>query len=230
MKCFKISDSTYKTYSITFVFLNQIMIRPMKNLLTLTNLLLLFLFSQTFLFAQKSHTSDYLVLISGDTIHGDIQHVNDNKTTYYKKIRLTETNGNKKKYKRKDVLSFQVNNTIYEGFWLSQSSEKMALFNSRYTINSKNGERYFLRVISKGVLSHYHLEWFEQGESGVMWMDLLKKENEPFFIRATQGIFGLKKKVLIKYFQNCLNLKEQITQKQLKTVAQVVDFYNNYCL
>lgn len=204
------------------------MIKYMKNLLTL--IILLFLFSQTILCAQKSHTSDYLVLITGDTLHGNIQHINDNKTKYYKKIRLTETNGNQKKYKRKDVRSFQVNNTIYEGFWLSQSSEKISRFNPRYNINSKNGERHFLRLISKGALSHYHLEWWEQGASGLMWMDLLKKENELFFIRATQGIFGLKKKVLIKYFQNCLNLKEQITQKQLKTVAQVMDFYNNYCL
>ena len=123
-----------------------------------------------------------------------------------------------------------MNGVNYEGFWLNQSSEKMVFINPRYDINPQNGERYFLREISKGKLSHYHLEWFEQGESRLMWMDLLKKEEDPFFIRATQGLFGLKKKVLINYFQNCPDLKEQIEQKQLNSVEQVVDFYNNYCL
>tara|TARA_R110002049_G_scaffold109815_2_gene258783 strand:- start:855 stop:1460 length:606 start_codon:yes stop_codon:yes gene_type:complete len=201
----------------------------MKTLFTLTTLL--FLFTQTFLVAQISNTSDYLV-ISGDTLYGNIKHINENGANpkYYKKIRLTETNGNQKKHKKTDVSAFRVNGVNYEGFWLNQSSEKMVFINPRYDINPQNGERYFLREISKGKLSHYHLEWFEQGESRLMWMDLLKKEEDPFFIRATQGLFGLKKKVLINYFQNCPDLKEQIEQKQLNSVEQVVDFYNNYCL
>lgn len=200
----------------------------MKILYFLTTFLLI----QPFLIAQPYNTLDYLVLNNGDTLYGRVKHVNQKgvNNKYYKKIRLTNTNGNQKKYNRTDVSAFRVNIINYEGFWLNQSSEKIVFNNPRYDINSQKGEKYFLRVISKGKLSHYHLEWWEQGESGLMWMDLLKKEEDSFFIRATQGLFGLKKKVLINYFQNCPKLKEQIEQKQLKNIEQVVTFYKNYCL
>lgn len=189
------------------------------------------LFTQTFLVAQNSNTLDYIVLNNNDTLYGSVKHVNQKSVNpeFYKKIRLTNTNGHKKKYKRKDVSAFRVNTINYEGFWLSQSSEKIVFINPRYDINSQNGEQYFLRVISKGELSHYHLEWWDYESTGLMWMDLLKKKKDQFFIRATQGFFGLKRKVLINYFLNCQDLKEQIKQKKLKNVQQVVDYYNTYC-
>ncbi|EAY26191.1 hypothetical protein [Microscilla marina] len=182
--------------------------------------------------AQTSHLLDYIVLNSGDTLYGKVKHVNQRKVPprYYKKIRFTNTKGKRKKYKRADVAAFNVNNTNYEGFWLSQSSRGMTLINPQYDIDPKNGERYFLRVISKGKLSHYYLEWWEQGEAGSSWMDLFRKEKDQFFIRATQGLFGLKRKTLAKYFANCPSLQEKIKKKQIRKVSQVVDYYNKNCV
>ncbi|WP_299453306.1 hypothetical protein [uncultured Microscilla sp.] len=182
--------------------------------------------------AQTSHSLHYIVLNSGDTLYGKVEHVNQRKVTprYYKKIRFTDTQGNRKKYKRANVAAFNVNNTNYEGFWLSQSSRGITLLNPRYDIDPKNGERHFLRVISKGKLSHYYLEWWEQGEAGSSWMDLFRKEEDQFFIRATQGLFGLKRKTLVKYFFDCLSLQEKIKKKQIRKVSQVVDYYNKTCV
>ncbi len=60
-------------------------------------------------------------------------------------------------------------------------------------------------------------------------MDLFKKEEDQLFIRATQGLLGLKRKVLMDYFSNCPNLQEQIQQKHLTKPWQVVEFYNGHC-
>jgi hypothetical protein len=70
----------------------------------------------------------------------------------------------------------------------------------------------------------------EQGDAALMYMDLLKKEGDAFFIRATQGLLGLKRKALINYFSNCQDLREQIERKQLSEVWQVVNFYNENCI
>ncbi len=202
----------------------------MKTLFTITTLLLLS--TQTSLVAQTSHTIDYLVLNVGDTLYGKVKHIDEGSVNpkYYKKIRFTDTHGKQKKYKRKDISAFRVNNTIYEGFWLNQSSQKIIFLNPKYDIDPQKGEQIFLKMISKGKLSHYELEWWEQGESTLWWMDLLKKEEDQFFIRATQGLLGLKRKVLINYFSNCPELKEQIEQRQLNKVWQVVHFYNSKCI
>jgi hypothetical protein len=60
-------------------------------------------------------------------------------------------------------------------------------------------------------------------------MDLLIKWEDAYFIRSTQGIFGLKKKTLSKYFDDCPELVRQIESKELKKVPEVVNFYNSYC-
>lgn len=60
-------------------------------------------------------------------------------------------------------------------------------------------------------------------------MELLKKGNDSVFIRADQGLPGLKRKVLTTYFKNCPELSVQIKSKTLKTVWEVVPFYNEKC-
>ena len=174
---------------------------------------------------------DYLNPNVGDTIYGKVEHLDrrGGSTDFYKKIRVTNAKGKRKKFKRGDVESFQVDGVRYEGFWLSQSSDIFDLFSPKYFMDRENGERYFLRIISLGRLSHYQLEWWEQDDAGINRMDLLIKEGDEHFIRATQGIFGLKRKALTKYFRDCPELAEQIEQKNLSKVEEIMDFYNAGC-
>ncbi len=204
-----------------------------KRLLKTFFAFLLLIFSiQAISNAQNSKHTDFVVLNSADTLYGLVEHIHSKSVSprFYKKIRLTDHSKKRRQFKRKDVLAFQAEGAIYQSFWLSQSSEKIKLLNPRYEIDSKNGEQHFLKLISKGKLSHYHLEWWEQGESALLSMDLLKKEKSPFFIRATQGVFGLKFKVLADYFADCPELNAQMKQKQFKQVGEIVDFYNSNCL
>lgn len=182
-------------------------------------------------FAQTYDALDYLVLKTGDTLYGNIEYKKDSGVNYkyLNKIRLTNALGKQKRYKRDQVAAFSTNNFIYEGFWLNQESERLVLLNPRYEIDYKNGDYYFLKVMSKGTLSYYQLEWWEQGESLLMSMDLLKKEKDEYLIRATQGILGLKRKVLTNYFRDCPILAQQIQQKQFNKVFQLVSYYNDNC-
>ena len=192
---------------------------------------LLMLLAETLLMAQGT-SKDYLVLVVGDTLYGIVDPINERGAgfKYHKKIRFTGPSGKKQKYKRKDVSAFRVKNEDYEGFWLNQSSEKILLLNPRYDIDPRDGEKHFLRVVSKGELSHYLLEWWDQGESMLMSADLLKKEEDLFLMRVTQGLLGLKRKVLVRYLKDCQGLTDQVEQKQLNTVREVVDFYDENCL
>ena len=187
---------------------------------------------QTSLFGQDNNQQDYIVLNMGDTLYGDVRYIDETGAgrEFYKKIRLTNADGKRKKYKRKEVSAFRVNDSNYESFWLNQSSPKVLLVNPKYDINTGNGEQYFLMVVSKGKLSHYELQWFDQGNTTLWSIALLKKEKDSFFIRADQGLLGLKRKVLLNYFFNCPKLKEGIDQKRFNHVWQVVDFYNSNCI
>jgi hypothetical protein len=60
-------------------------------------------------------------------------------------------------------------------------------------------------------------------------MDMLLKEGDDYFIRATQGLFGLKKKVLSDYFQKCPELVEKIGQKEIIDPSALVDYFNANC-
>lgn len=202
------------------------------NSATSFNISITFLFFvlQISLFAQGNEKLDYLVLYVGDTLYGKVEYIDEGiPREFYKKIRVTTTEGKVKKYKRKNVASFAVANNVYKSFWLSQTTKRFSLDNPKFNIDYNNGEQYFLKVVSKGNLSHYELEWIEQGESTLWSMALLKKEKDLFFIRANQGVFGLKRKVLLDYFFNCSKIKEAISQKQVNDVWEVIDFYNKNC-
>ncbi len=60
-------------------------------------------------------------------------------------------------------------------------------------------------------------------------MDLFKKESDTFFIRATQGLLGLKRQVLANYFADCEALATQIGDKQINNLREIINFYNKNC-
>ncbi|MGF1556858.1 hypothetical protein [Paucihalobacter sp.] len=204
----------------------------MKNIKTLVLLFILIgLFIPHLALTQTDAAEDYLVLHDRDTIYGTVNYINRKGFNYsfYKKLRIIDAKGKTKKYSQKKVRSFKAENIAYEGFWLSHSSEKLILLNPKYNITPQKGNHHFLKVVEKGILSHYQLEWFEQGESLLMQADLLKRENDMYFMRATQGLFGIKRKTLTSYFNDCPKLQQQISQKQMQNLEEIVNYYNETC-
>jgi hypothetical protein len=48
-------------------------------------------------------------------------------------------------------------------------------------------------------------------------------------VRVTQGVLGLKRNKLIRYFSDCPDLVFAIQAKQLNDIDEVFDFYLNRC-
>ncbi len=195
-------------------------------------LFLMIFFLGGHLLAQNRVLSDFIVLYNNDTLFGKVEYIDERGAgrDFYKKIRLTDPEGKRTKYKRKNIAEFRVNGSQYKSFWLiqpEQSSLALRLLNPQYNIDPEIGKQEFLKLVSSGKLSWYELEWFDQGNSVLCSMSLLKKEDDSFLIRADQGILGLKKKVLTDYFFDCPMLQDRISQKHFTTVKEVVTFYNS---
>ena len=179
----------------------------------------------------QNPAQDFVILHSGDTLYGTVRYINDGAVSpkLYKKIRWKDARGRGKKISRKNIRAFRVQGDVFESFYLRQYSRKITLVNPRYDISPQKGQHHFLKLVEKGRLSHYQLEWIEQGESALSAMDLFKKESDTFFIRATQGLLGLKRQVLTNYFADCPALATQIGDKQINNLQEIVDFYNKNC-
>ncbi|QLG45892.1 hypothetical protein [Costertonia aggregata] len=176
---------------------------------------------------------DNIVLITGDTLFGKVDYFKEGYalSEFYRKIRLTDTNGRKKRFKRKKVLSYSVNGYNYESHTLDLETKLFKngrLFDSRYYID-QNGDQHFLKVISKGKLSHYELEWIDNDNNDLESTDLIKKSEDNFFIPAENARSQVLKKVVSDYLSDCPEIQKKITEKDFKYVFQVVDFYNENC-
>lgn len=191
-------------------------------------ILLVILLSTTGLVAQKSRLTDYVVLEANDTLYGQVEYIDERgvHTRFYKKLRFTAANGKKRKFKRKNVIAFKADERVYQRFWLLEEG----FLTTRFYMDPAQGTLHFLRVRDTGPLGHYELEWFEQANATLYAMALLKKERDSYFIRADQGLLGLKTKAVKQYLADCPAVVVAIEAGELKQVWQVVAFYNRHCL
>jgi len=179
---------------------------------------------------QKNYAPGYVVLTSGDTLRGQVM---DRRETFIgtellTKIRLKpEGGGLRRKYRAKKLLAYRTNDNIYERHQLR--SKGVSLLDAYYEIVPNDGEPVFLRVVSRGKLSHYQWEWVDEDNDHIDAADYFRKADELLLVRATQGVFGLKRKNLTEYFQDCPSLQEKIQQRAFKYPSEVADYYNQNC-
>lgn len=70
---------------------------------------------------------------------------------------------------------------------------------------------------------------YDDQESGYFdAVDLFKRDNETDLVRATQGIFGLKRKLLSAYLYDCQELVSKINSRDIRDPAEAVNFYNRW--
>ncbi|MFS4445951.1 hypothetical protein [Maribacter sp. 2307UL18-2] len=174
--------------------------------------------------AQNDFQEGYIVTTSNDTLYGLVK---DRKTGsfsgLFRKIRFKGKRG-KRKYSPKEVQSYTRGGNTFETFQLIGTGR---FFDDDYRI-SANGEYQYLRVVEKGYLSYYLLEYEEDDSSYVDTIAYFKKNNEDRFIRVNQGLFGLKRKKLSSYFSDCPELAERIQNKKVKHPIDIVHFYNKW--
>ncbi|NHF59010.1 hypothetical protein FK220_006645 [Flavobacteriaceae bacterium TP-CH-4] len=174
-------------------------------------------------FAQNDYQKGYVITLENDTLWG---YIKDRKPTgLLPKIRF-KGNNMKKRFGPTKIIGYQVGDRYYESIWVDKQSR--FLRENVVSISGK-GERIFLRLLEKGKLVHYILEFQDQGEQLVQEIDYFKKEGSPQLIRVTQGLLGLKRKRVMAFLRDCPSLTERIERKTLKHAGEIASYYNNEC-
>lgn len=177
---------------------------------------------------------DNIVLVTGDTLYGKVDYFQEQYvlSEFYRKIRFIDTNGRKRRFKRKKVRSYSVDGYNYESFMLDEETDIFRngrFLDSKYYIDP-NGVQHFLKVRTKGKLSHYELEWIDYDNNDLESSDLIRKTEDKFFIHTENVRSRVARKAVSNYLSDCPDIQQKIVQKDFEYVFQVVDFYNENCV
>jgi hypothetical protein len=178
--------------------------------------------------AKEKFQPGYIITLDRDTIYGQVR---DRKNgpfgRIYTKVRFKREKGLiARKYSPAKIAGYKRGDEFFESLWIKPDG---SLLQTRFISNPRTGKQQFLKVIIKGQLTCYHMEYLDHDSGTTDHISLFKRENEDFLIRATQGVFGLRKKSLGGYFADCPELVEKIQDNKLKTPWEIAYFYNSNC-
>jgi len=174
---------------------------------------------------QDTYEKGYIVTLEKDTLYGFVK---DRKLhpfgSLYKKIRF-KGKKRKSKYDPKEILAYKKGENYFERLWIEDSGR---FFDQNYTSTEGSGTPEFFKVVEKGFLTYYHHE-FEDADSGYIdYIEYFKRDDNPKLIRASQGLFGLRRKALASFLADCPPLAENILNKNIKSGFEVARFYNEW--
>lgn len=101
-----------------------------------------------------------------------------------------------------------------------------SLLRETYTLHEGRQHQFF-EVQLEGYLSIY-LAYFIDEDAWIFAVPFFKKKDENTLVRATQGLLGLKRRMLSDYLGDCPELVELIQAKKITTPLEVANFYNNH--
>lgn len=214
-------------YSKTFTAIN------MKKFLQIVHasmngyvLLFLFLFFSLTGFAQKGYLPGYVVLQNGDTLSGKLRDRKEGSfQKLYPKIYWKGSKGRAKKYGPDQLAGYAIGTNQFESRWIKHESW---LFREIYYSREGVGERRFMRVVKKGTLSLYHLEFLDSESIIIDRIELCIREGDDKFIRTSQGIFGLRKKALAEYLSDYPELADKIRSGAVTNILYIANEYNQW--
>lgn len=189
-------------------------------------ILLFFLGSAAVQSQKRGYASGYVITLEGDTIRGLVKDRSlGTFETLYRKIRF-KSRWRKRKYRPDEIRGYGYKGYHFESV---QISEDAAFF--RFDYYSDPGvQPVFLRVVQRiPGLVLYAWEYEEDDTSYIEDFPLFYRTEEDKWVRATQGIFGLKRKKLIPFFADCPALALGIQEKTVKNVFDILDIWENTC-
>jgi len=194
--------------------------------------IVLFIFYFVFVFATIAQADEeflegYVVLNSGDTLRGFVKDRNlDSFPSLLTKIKFKDERGRRKKFKVSKLQAYGRGSQTFERVWLNVTTERLV---TRYRSIPGQGGQQFLRVLHKGALEHYELEWTDQEDNQILSFPLLKKQGSNELVRATQGVLGLKRKRLREYFGDCRPLLRSINSREVTDIEGIIEVYESHC-
>jgi len=177
-------------------------------------------------FCQKGYESGYVITNDNDTLYGQIK---DRKLPpfgkIYQKIRFRDKHIFQKRYDPYQIIGYCRRGELFESLWINVTSR---FFREDYISIEGTGEKFFLKVIVKGYLTYYQREIVDPESGYFDVINLYKRENEPEMVRVNQGIFGVNRKRLTSYFQDCPELAYKIASRDIKDPVTMASFYNSW--
>jgi len=177
---------------------------------------------------KKGYYQGYIVDLKGDTIDGWIKDRSSGTfMDLYSKIRFkSPKNLFRKKYGPNEILAYRTNDQFYESVPLR---EEAAFFKFSYPVG-EGLPRVFLKVVARDRdLTYYQWEYIDDDSNYIDYIPLFYRDGFGEMVRVNQGILGLKRNKLIRYFNDCPNLVFAIQAKQLNGIFEVYDFYLDRC-
>ncbi|MFA0960178.1 hypothetical protein AB9P05_00050 [Roseivirga sp. BDSF3-8] len=173
--------------------------------------------------AKNGYQKGYLVTLENDTLYGEIKDRRPGTfTEIYDRIRFKKDGALfRKKYAPEEIKSYKAGDRLYESVGLETRSR----FLKTTYLTGPAHEKVFLRVIEKGTLTYYQWEYIDYDNNTVWYIPLFHKENSSEMVRVTQGLFGLKKKVLSTYLSDCPSLQQKMESKEVTTPLEVLNYY-----
>lgn len=179
---------------------------------------------------KRAFYPGYIITHSGDTIPGRIKDRSPECfVSLYQKIRFKrEGKSRTQKYGPEDILGYG-----YQGkhFISMPFREESTLFRFRY-LSDGAAQPQFLKVIAQSPgLWYLEQPYVDDDSSYLDFVPFFYRPGSSELVRVTQGIFGLKRKRLATYFQDCPAVLQEMTKARstLKTVWELYDFYINHC-
>lgn len=173
--------------------------------------------------AQRGYYEGYIIKNDGDTLYGKIK---DRRAGAFEKIyyriRFKGESG-KRRYSANSLKGYKIGEVEYVSMWFEETAE---FFTFRSFSYPSNGNKKFFRVLVKGYLTYYELEY--EDEDGIQSKGYFKRADKNDLVFVRTGLFGLNKKRLISYFHDCPELQRKIKDKIFKDPFAVIDFYNQW--
>ena len=175
-------------------------------------------------YSQDKYINGYIISEDNDTIQGLIK---DRKPEpfekIYKKIKFKSKKSRRRRYGPHDILGYKIGQDEFVSMWFNESA---VYFKYRAESVPNKGEKQFIKLKAKGYLSYYHIESID--DSGLNNRGFFKRENEEALVFVRTGLFGLNRKRLILYFNDCVSLQNKIIDKSIKDPYEIVNFYNEW--
>ncbi len=194
--------------------------------LLLFGLILLFnqVSGQTFK-RQYNYKQGSVTLKNGTILYGEVANIKHGfGDELLNHIRIKPSGkGLAKKYHPREISGYSMGDSQFVSWQVKRNN---AFLNETYTIHAGNEYKIF-ELQKEGHLSIY-VEYFADEDLHITSVPFFLKKDELLMVRATQGLFGLKQKLLSGYFVDCPPLIELIKEKKVKTPEEVAIFYNNY--
>ncbi len=177
-------------------------------------------------FAQTDFLDGYVITVENDTIFGRVKDRDSGTfSEILKKVKLKKEGALfKRKYGPNDLKAYKRGEHFFESIWLQEEAK---FFKISYISIEGVGKKVFMQLIASGDLSYYHWEWIDYDNFSFEFTPLFKKKNSTEMVRVTQGVFGLKKKVLAIYLNERPDLVNRISSGEKLSPMEIVEIYNN---